>query len=557
MNFNSSSYAILLGVVLLGYYSLRERRYQNYLLLCAGLYFYGSWDHRFLFLLLFSSAVDYVGALGIVGERPTLRNGVGLAVVMLSATVLLCAPIDWPAVWSAIVPADAFSGGWAEPVAWKGLFRSAGDWLPLKSALGALATLVLTTSVGYSIDRSAQPKYFLWVSMVANLTLLGFFKYFDFFVSSAAAGLAAAGFGDHSWTLGIVVPAGISFYTFQAMSYSIDVYRGRLHPTHHFPDYLLFVSFFPHLVAGPIQEANWLLPQLQRSRTIDWVRVQSACFLIGWGLFKKIFIADNLVDLVRAGYAVDAHPAGPIILLATYAFAFQIYADFSAYSDIARGTARLLGIELTVNFNVPYAATNPREFWRRWHISLSTWLRDYLYVSLGGSRGSTLFVYRNLMLTMLLGGLWHGARLNFVLWGAYQGALLCAHRALEPLLAQATRRLATGQRVVSFISWLIFFHLVCYGWLLFRAESAGQITTLTSDLFRGWSEATRHAGMAARLLWFAWPLILMDYCQAKAANLLVALTWPWPVRAAMYATCFYLVVLFGAIETVEFIYFQF
>jgi D-alanyl-lipoteichoic acid acyltransferase DltB (MBOAT superfamily) len=264
-----------------------------------------------------------------------------------------------------------------------------GDWLPLKAAAGALVILAATTAVGYSIERSSQPKYFLWVSMVANLTLLGFFKYLNFFVSSAASALAAAGLGEQSWTLGIIVPAGISFYTFQAMSYSIDVYRGRLRPTHHFPDYLLFVSFFPHLVAGPIQEANWLLPQLQRTRTIDWVRVQSACFLIGWGLFKKIFIADNLAGLVRAAYAIGADPTGPEILFATYAFAFQIYADFSAYSDIARGTARLLGIELTVNFNVPYAATNPREFWRRWHISLSTWLRDYLYISLGGGRGGS------------------------------------------------------------------------------------------------------------------------------------------------------------------------
>ena len=172
------------------------------------------------------------------------------------------------------------------------------------------------------------------------------------------------------------------------MSYTIDVYRGQLKPTHHFPDYLLFVSFFPHLVAGPIQQANWLLPQLQRERMFDWTRVQSGVFLIGWGLFKKIFIADNLEPFVKGTYALGAHPRGPEVLFATYAFALQIYSDFSAYSDIARGTSRLLGIEFTVNFNLPYVATNPREFWRRWHISLSSWLRDYLYLPLGGGRGA-------------------------------------------------------------------------------------------------------------------------------------------------------------------------
>jgi D-alanyl-lipoteichoic acid acyltransferase DltB (MBOAT superfamily) len=557
MNFNSSSYAILLIVVLVGYYALRDRRRQNWLLLAAGLYFYGSWDHRFLFLLMFSSAVDYIGGLGIVGERPTRRNAIALGATMLSATVVLCAPIDWHAIASAIVPADAFAGGWTEPVPWRGLFLLDGDWLPLRAALGALAALACTTVIGYRIRREAQPKYFLCVSLGANLGLLGFFKYFDFFVSSAASTLASMGFGDHSWTLGIIVPAGISFYTFQAMSYSIDVYRGVLRPTHDFPDYLLFVSFFPHLVAGPIQEANWLLPQLQRARTIDWVRIHSAVFLIGWGLFKKIFIADNLAELVSAVYASGAHPTGPQILFATYAFAFQIYGDFSAYSDIARGTARLLGIELTVNFNVPYAATNPREFWRRWHISLSTWLRDYLYVSLGGSRVATWAVYRNLLVTMILGGLWHGARMNFVLWGVYQGTLLCVHRAVERPLAGMVPRSELGRRLFNAASWVVFFHLVCYGWLLFRADGAGQIVTLTGDLFVGWPQVATHAGALARVIWFAWPLIVMDVFQARASNLLVALTWPWPMRTAMYVTCFYLAVVFGAIETVEFIYFQF
>jgi D-alanyl-lipoteichoic acid acyltransferase DltB (MBOAT superfamily) len=557
MNFNSAGYALLLSTVLLLYYALHERRRQNYMLLAAGMIFYGSWDHRFLFLLLYSSSVDYIGGLGIVHERPTRRNGTLFGASMLAATFILLAPIDWPAVWSAIVPADAFAGGWAEPTPWRGVFAADGNWGLVGAAYAALGVLLLTTLVGYRVRRDTQPRYFVAVSMVANLALLGFFKYFDFFLSSAQSGLAAIGVEVDPWVLGIIVPAGISFYTFQAMSYTIDVYRGHLRPTHHFPDYLLFVSFFPHLVAGPIQPANWLLPQLQRVRMFDWTRVQSGGFLIGWGLCKKIFIADNLTPFVAGVYTAGAQPSGPEVLFATYAFAVQIYADFSAYSDIARGSARLLGIELTVNFNLPYIATNPREFWRRWHISLSSWLRDYLYVPLGGGRGGAAMLYRNLLITMILGGLWHGARLNFLLWGIYQGALLCAHRLLEPWLERIAPAGRRARQALAVVSWAFFFHLICYGWLLFRAESASQIATMTGALATGWQDVGSHAGLLVRVLWYSWPIVAMQFFQARAKNLLVALTWPWPVRAGVYLAMFYLVVIFGAIDGVEFIYFQF
>ena len=557
MNFNSSSYAVLLALVIPLYYLAGERRRQNYLLLAAGLFFYGAWDYRFLFLLLHSSSVDYIGGLGIVHERPTRRNGTLFVVSMLAATFALLAPIDWPGVWSAILPQDAFAGGWSDPTPWRGLIVAGGSWTNLIAAFGALGVLLLTTIVGYRIRREAQPKYFLIVSMVVNLALLGLFKYFDFFVSSAHHALTTIGFDFDPWLLGILVPAGISFYTFQAMSYTIDVYRGRIRPTHHFPDYLLFVSFFPHLVAGPIQPANWLLPQLRRERVFDWVRVQSGVFLIGWGLFKKIFIADNLEPVVAVAFDTAAQPSGPEVLLATYAFAMQIYADFSAYSDIARGTSRLFGIELTVNFNLPYIATNPREFWRRWHISLSSWLRDYLYVPLGGGRGGAVKVYRNLLITMILGGLWHGARFNFLLWGVYQGVLLCVHRLAEPWLNRLTPKGATARQSLVVLSWALFFHLMCYGWLLFRAEGASQIVAMTGALATGWQDAGAHAGMLARVLWFSWPILVMQFFQARADNLLVALTWPSPVRAVAYLVMFYLVAIFGAIESVEFIYFQF
>jgi len=557
MNFNSSTYAVFAVVVVSLYFALRDFRQQNYLLLAAGLFFYGSWDHRFLFLLLFSSSVDYIGGLGIVGERPSRSNARVFVAAMLAATFLLCAPIDWSAVWSAVLPQSAFAGGWVERAPWRGLFVPGGGWRIYVAASAALGVLGLTTVVGYKLDRRFQPKYFVTVSMIVNLALLGFFKYFDFFLASAAQGLAAMGFGRHSWALGIIVPAGISFYTFQAMSYTIDVYRGDLKPTHRFPDYLLFVSFFPHLVAGPIQEANWLLPQLQKPRTVEWTRVQAGVFLIGWGLVKKIFVADNLPRFVTPAFTVGAHPSGPEVLFSTYAFAMLIYADFSAYSDIARGTARLLGIELTVNFNVPYVATNPREFWRRWHISLSTWLRDYLYRPLGGNRRGLSSLYKNLMITMTLGGMWHGARLNFLFWGLYQGALLCAHRIVEPALTRITPARGYGRTLVRAGSWVVFFHLVCYGWLLFRAETAGQVATMTGGLLHGWATASQHLSIPAHVLWFSWPILAMQFFQTRANNLLVALTWPWPVRVGVYVVMFYLVVIFGAIEGVQFIYFQF
>ncbi len=557
MTFSSAPYALFLVLVLALYYALRQHRRQNLLLLAAGLYFYGSWDYRFLFLLMYSASVDYIGGLGIVHERPTRRGGAIFLGAMLASTFLLLAPIDWPALRSALLPADAFAGGWAQAVEWHGWFVAGGDWRTCWAAYAALGVLGFTTAIGYRVPREAQPKYFLSVSLIVNLALLGFFKYFDFFVGSAASALAGLGLGDRTWVLGIVVPAGISFYTFQAMSYSIDVYRGILKPTHRFTDYLLFVSFFPHLVAGPIQEANWLLPQLQRPRTFDWARVQSGVFLIGWGLFKKLFVADNLARLVKPAYDVGAHPTGPQVLLATYAFALQIYADFSAYSDIARGTARLFGIELTVNFNVPYAATNPKDFWRRWHISLSTWLRDYLYVPLGGGRGSAALLYRNLLLTMILGGMWHGARWNYVLWGVYQGALLCVHRLIEPALERLTPAGRKGRLAMQAASWFVFFHLVCYGWLLFRADSATQIVGLTGALLTGWATAAAATSLLARLLWFSAPVLVMQFFQVRTRNLLVALTWPWPVRAGVYLTLFYLVVIFGAIDGVQFIYFQF
>ena len=287
--------------------------------------------------------------------------------------------------------------------------------------------LFLTSLVDYVAgrrveDASTQGGRRLWlaVSVAANLGVLGFFKYCNFFAASFATLLGALGLRADPWTLNLILPVGISFYTFQSMSYTLDVYRRQIPATRDLLGFLAYVSFFPQLVAGPIERARHLLPQFATERVITATHLREGLWLILWGFFKKVVVADNLAPLVEMVYGGPI-ASGPAIALGTLAFAFQIYGDFSGYSDIARGLARVLGFDLMVNFNHPYLAGSPREFWRRWHISLSTWLRDYLYISLGGNRRGPWRTRLNLMLTMLLGGLWHGAAWHFVWWGAWHG----------------------------------------------------------------------------------------------------------------------------------------
>ena len=288
-------------------------------------------------------------------------------------------------------------------------FYGAWDWRFL--GLIVLSTVV-DYVVGMSLAATGDPRrrqFLVTASIVANLGILGLFKYAGFFAKSLVGLGASLGVEIPAFALDVVLPVGISFYTFQTLSYTIDIYRGTLKPTRRFLDFALFVAFFPQLVAGPIERASRLLPQVLQPRHVTWEKFGSGSWLILWGLFKKVVIADNLAFLVNAVYATDASPTGWQVVAGTVAFAWQIYCDFSGYSDIARGLARLMGFELMVNFNLPYAARSPADFWRRWHISLSTWLRDYLYIPLGGNQGGALRTYRNLGLTMLLGGLWHGA----------------------------------------------------------------------------------------------------------------------------------------------------
>jgi D-alanyl-lipoteichoic acid acyltransferase DltB (MBOAT superfamily) len=436
------------------------------------------------------------------------------------------------------------------------VFYAAWDW----RFLGLLA---LSTTIDYWVARaihqavdSKHRRALLASSVVSNLGILGLFKYADFFGTSLSRLLGTFGVELQPFLLEVVLPVGISFYTFQTLSYTIDVYRRRMAPTHDFLDFALFVSFFPQLVAGPIERASRLLPQIGARREITMVRIQSGSWLILWGLFKKVVIGDNLAPLIDAVFAPAAEPYAPEVLLATYAFAVQIYCDFSGYTDIARGLAQCLGFELMLNFDLPYLARNPSEFWRRWHISLSTWLRDYLYISLGGNRHGRWRTYRNLLLTMLLGGLWHGAAWHFVAWGGYHGLLLGVHRACRGALDRLTIGSATRQRAVHLLSTLFTFHLVCLGWLLFRADSLSHALSLVGRFGGPW-----HVGLASAWLLpltvLAGPLLLMQLAQAKSGKLNVVQQMPLVLRAAVYAGLFLVVVVFGEDFGRPFIYFQF
>jgi alginate O-acetyltransferase complex protein AlgI len=488
MSFQSAPYALLLSLTFVAAWVLWSReRARHGCLLAASYWFYGTWDWRFLGLILFSTLLDYV---------------VGRA---------LGAGVVGRALGAGVVGRALGAGGAANGV------------------------------------RSGARRALLAVSLVGNLGLLGFYKYYDFFVREAAAALQQLGLALPLHTLELVLPVGISFYTFQTLSYTIDVYRGQLAPERSLLRFALFVAFFPQLVAGPIVRAADFLPQLQRRPSLDLAAVRSGLALIFAGLAKKLLLADVIgAELVDPAWEHPASFGGLATLLAIYGYAFQIYGDFSGYSDIAIGSARLLGFELGENFRAPYRATGPRDFWRRWHISLSTWLRDYLYVPLGGNRRGALRTQWNLALTMLLGGLWHGASWMFVLWGAYHGLLLAMERALPaPSLDSALGRWTA--RVVTF-------HLVCLGWVFFRSETPAQAWAVLTSLFdpRGAEEL---APLALGSLGLAF-LLHLPAVERRHRWREAFARWPAPVQGVVYAALLGLFLSASQLQ-VPFLYFQF
>jgi alginate O-acetyltransferase complex protein AlgI len=422
-----------------------------------------------------------------------------------------------------------------------------------------LGLLVASTLVDYTcglalgaIQEPRRRRAVMWLSIGFNLTLLGFFKYFNFFADNLHVMFGALGWRLDFVTLRVLLPVGISFYTFVTMSYVIDVYRREIMPTRNLLDFAVFVAYFPHLVAGPILRATRLLPQIATPRQVTSAQIREGLWLIAWGFFQKIFVADNLAPLASRIFAPGAHETGVNVLLGTYAFAFQIYGDFAGYSNIARGTSKLMGIELIENFRFPYLVLTPQEFWRHWHISLSTWLRDYLYIPLGGNRGPAWKTQRNLLITMLLGGLWHGAAWTFVLWGLYQGLLLIAYRPVASSMATIRGRAA------RLVAWSIMFNLTCVGWMIFRAPSLGGLAMLARSLFANFAPATVDVtGLMVPLLLYTVPLLIIHALEARADDVLVVPRMPVAVRYTVYVATMYLILLFGNFGGSEFIYFQF
>jgi D-alanyl-lipoteichoic acid acyltransferase DltB (MBOAT superfamily) len=427
----------------------------------------------------------------------------------------------------------------------------------------AVTLLILSTAMDYwcglAVDRIDEPrrrKLFVALSMSLNLGMLAYFKYYNFFAENVQATLARMGVGVPLQHLEVVLPIGISFYTFQSMSYVIDVYRRDIKPTRNFVQFAAFVSFFPHLVAGPIMRPTTLLPQIEKPRRFSLPQFYQGSYLIFWGLTKKIVVADNLakhiVDpLFNQWQTID----GGLALLAVYAFAFQIYCDFSGYTDAARGIAKCLGIELALNFNLPYFATNPQDFWSRWHISLSSWLRDYLYIPLGGSRGSRRMLYRNLMLTMIIGGLWHGAAWTFVIWGTYQGILLVGHRLLRPWLDRVRPADTVDRACWKAVRIVATFHMVCFGWLIFRAKTVAQLSGMLGAIVH--RPAIPASSYLLPVALTVLPLLAYQVAQYVSKDLDVIAKTPWYVRSVFYTACFYAIVLGGEFGGGQFIYFQF
>ena len=486
MLFNSVSFAIFLPVVFFLYWFATNKDFkrQNILLLLASYYFYASWDYRFLFLLIFSTLLDY------------------------------------------------FTG------------------IKMSEA-----------------ENKNKKRFWFWLSIIINLGFLGVFKYYNFFTASFAEALSHLGLHVNFWTIKVILPVGISFYTFHGLSYVIDIYNNKIKAEKDFINYAVFVCFFPLLVAGPIERATHLLPQIKKERSFNYTQAIDGLRQILWGLFKKVVIADTCSDYANIIFANYLDYNGSTLLLGALFFTFQIYCDFSGYSDIALGTARLFGIELLRNFAFPYFSRDIAEFWRRWHISLSSWFRDYLYFPLGGSKGGTWMKVRNTFIIFLVSGFWHGANWTFIIWGALNAIYFL------PLLLLNKNRInleivAQGKMLPSFkelISMIVTFSLTVLAWIFFRAETVTQAIEYIRKIFsptlfkapdeRAFTAIKTNPAFAIALI-FIFMIIEWAGREHQYALARFGLNWYKPARWAFYYVIVLAVFLFMGKEQ-QFIYFQF
>ena len=480
MLFNSISFAIFLPIVFTLYWLLRKNlKFQNILLLVASYYFYGCWDWRFMFLLGFSTFLDYYSGIKI--EEATSQN---------------------------------------------------------------LKKIWLTISIGI------------------NLGFLGFFKYYNFFADSFAEMLNGFGLEVHPWTLHIILPVGISFYTFHGLSYIIDIDYGRIKAERNVVDYSVFVSFFPLLVAGPIERATHLLPQIKKKRVFDYSQAVDGMRQILWGLFKKMVIADNCAIYANEIFSNPESQSGSNLVLGAIFFTFQIYGDFSGYSDIALGVARLFGINLLKNFNYPYFSRDIAEFWRRWHISLSTWFRDYLYIPLGGSKGGNWMRVRNTFIIFIVSGFWHGANWTFIFWGFLNALFIMPSILLKTnrnnLEIVAQNRILPNFR--ELFNMILTFSLTVLAWIFFRANSVTHAFEYIGGIFSQslFSFPTLRKSALATLILVAFLLVIEWIGRRNNYGIeKFLISKPRWVRWCFYAFVVMLIGLFLQTEESPFIYFQF
>ncbi|WP_067149410.1 MBOAT family O-acyltransferase [Pseudotamlana agarivorans] len=429
-----------------------------------------------------------------------------------------------------------------------------------------LSLIIFSTVVDYTIGRQLgternqmKRKILLFTSILVNLGFLGFFKYYNFFLDNFITAFSFFGQEIQGNSLNIILPVGISFYTFQTLSYTIDVYKQKLRPTKDYIAFSAFVSFFPQLVAGPIERATHLLPQFYKKRTFDYSKAVDGMRQILWGLFKKIVIADNCAEYANQIFNNSADMNGSTLVLGALFFTFQIYGDFSGYSDIAIGTSRLFGFDLKQNFNFPYFSRDIAEFWRRWHISLSTWFKDYLYIPLGGSRGGIWMQVRNTFIIFIVSGFWHGANWTFIAWGAlnaiYFLPLLLTNNNRNNLETVAQGKLLPSIKELSLM--LLTFGLTVFAWIFFRANNIGHAMSYISAIFSG-SLLTIPEVFPKTLILIIIAFVLVEWLgrEGQYAISTLGITWRRPMRYAMYYAIIIAIYWFGGKEQ-QFIYFQF
>ncbi|WP_299176139.1 MBOAT family O-acyltransferase [uncultured Chryseobacterium sp.] len=414
---------------------------------------------------------------------------------------------------------------------------------------------------GLQIEKSKSKKeatFWLTLSIVINLGFLGFFKYYNFFVESFADLVNGFGFKANVWLLNIVLPVGISFYTFHGLSYVIDIYKKRIKAETNLVDYAVFVSYFPLLVAGPIERATHLLPQIQRERVFNYEQAADGMRQILWGFFKKMVIADNCASIVNEIFTNYQTESPSNLVMGTILFAFQIYGDFSGYSDIALGVSKLFGIELLKNFAFPYFSRDIAEFWRRWHISLSSWFRDYLYIPLGGSKGGLVMKIRNTFIIFLVSGFWHGANWTFIIWGGlnalYFMPLLISNKNRDHLEMVAMNRLLPS--FSEFFKIMLTFGLTCFAWIFFRSESVTQAISYIERIFDAYLFTFPRPFPFKCMVLIGLMLIIEWLNRGKIHGLEIDRYQPW-IRRILYLVIIYIILRYANFGNNEFIYFQF